>query len=136
MIVLPGHQRDGKKGDTNENKGGASKPEDKGRNTTGTAGAHVGEVTTPEDSTAPSNGSSIGAHVLEVAKHKFRPAQSVEELLGAHLINDTIWGCTDPGDVSVDTANSKEVMTGSHIMEQHTYNFCSFDQHELLNVTT
>ena len=68
-----GHQRD-KKGDNNGKKGNDSKPEDKDNNTTGTAGAHVGEVTTPEDSTAPSNGSSIGDHISEVVDHKFWPS--------------------------------------------------------------
>ena len=35
----------------NRKKGDDSKTEDKDNNTTGTAGAYVGEVTTPEDST-------------------------------------------------------------------------------------
>ena len=62
-----GHQRDEKR-DKNGKKGNDSKPEDKDNNTTGTTGAHIGEVTTPEDFTAPSDGSSIGAHVAEVNK--------------------------------------------------------------------
>ena len=30
-------------------------------------------------------------------------------------------GNINPGDVSIDTANSKEIMTGSHITELHTH---------------
>ena len=58
------NQRD-KKGDKNSKKGVDSKSEDKDSGNMGTAGAHVGDVTTPQDSTAPSDGSSIGAHVSE-----------------------------------------------------------------------
>ena len=46
-----GHQSD-KKGDTNGKKGNDSKPEDKDNSTIGTACAHVGEVTTLENSTS------------------------------------------------------------------------------------
>ena len=63
-----GHQRDSKKGDRNGKKGDAPKSKEKDNNATGTAGEHVGDVTTPEDSTAPSGGSSIGAHILEATK--------------------------------------------------------------------
>ena len=113
-----------KKSDKNGKKVNDSKPEDKDNNTTGPSGVHVGEVTThEEDSTAPSNGSSISAHVSEVTKHKFWPAQSIEELLGAYLINNVILGCTDLSDVSVDTVNSAEIMAGNHIREQQTLFF-------------
>ena len=60
-------------------------------------------------------GSSIDAHVLEVSKLPSQPARSVEDLFGAHIINDVIWGGIDPCDVSNDTANSSEIMAGSHI---------------------
>ena len=60
-----------KKGDKNKKKGDEPKSEDKDNNNTGTAGAHVGETRMPQDSNAPSNGSSIGAHVSEVAKPIF-----------------------------------------------------------------
>ena len=115
-----GHQHD-KKEDKNGKKGNGSKPEDKDNNTTGTADENIGEVTTPGDSTAPSNRSSIGAHVLEVAKHKSWPAQSVEDLLGAHSIDDSIWGGTNPSEVSINTINSADIMVGSHIMEEQTF---------------
>ena len=36
--------------------------------------------------------------------------------------------------MSIDTANSKEVITGSHIIEQHTFNFQGSVQPELLNM--
>ena len=38
--------------------------------------------------------------------------------------------------MSIDPANSKEVMTGSHIMEQHTFKFRGSVQPELLNMTS
>ena len=63
----------------------------------------------------PSNGSSIGAQVLELAKNKSWLGWSVEEMLGAHSIDDAIWGCTDPSDVSIDTVNRADSMVGSHI---------------------
>ena len=44
----------------------------------------------------------------------------VEEILGAHPINDTFWDNMNPADVSVDTVNGEEQMTGSHITEFHT----------------
>ena len=45
----------------------------------------------------------------------------MEEILGAHLIdNDDFWSNTNPTDVSIDTANSEEMMTGSHITEFYT----------------
>ena len=58
-----------------------SQPKD--NNATDTAEAHVKDVTTPEDSTAHSGGSSIGAHVSEVTRQLSWPTQSVEDLLGA-----------------------------------------------------
>ena len=100
-----GHQSD-KKGDKNRKKVDDSKPENKDNNITGTAGAHIGEVTTPEDSTAPSDVSSIDAHVLEVAKHNCLLALLVEDLLEAHIINDATWGHIHPSDVSIDTVDS------------------------------
>ena len=57
-----------KKGDKNGKKGDVLKSEHKDINNTGTAGAQIGGTTTPQDSSAASNGSSIGAHVSEVAK--------------------------------------------------------------------
>ena len=47
-----GYQCKDKKGDRNRKKGDDRKSEDKDSNAKGTIGAHVGDVTTPEDSTA------------------------------------------------------------------------------------
>ena len=71
---------------------------------------------------------------MEIAEKPSRPTRSVEDLLGAYSIDDTIWGGTDPCDVSIDTANSAKVMAGSHITEEHTFTFPRFYQRELLNV--
>ena len=46
------------------------------------------------------------------------------------------WSGTYPSDVSIDTANSEEVMTGSHITEQHTFSFRGSGQPELLNMSS
>ena len=62
-----------KKGGRNPKKSEDGKPEDSNTTTSGTAGAHI-EGTTPQDSTAPSEGASIGAHVSETSKQTFRPA--------------------------------------------------------------
>ena len=129
----PNNRRD-KQGDKNLKKGSSSKSEDKDSDNTGTAGSHMVDVTTPQDSTAPSNGSSIGAHVSETKKPIFCQARSVEELLAAHSVNDAILSHTNPSDVSIDTTNSVEIMARSHIMEEHTFTFCRSYPHELLNV--
>ena len=41
--------------------------------------------------------------------------------MGAHPIDDNFWHNTNPAVVSVDTANSEEQMTGSHVTEFHTH---------------
>ena len=46
-------------------KGDNPKSEEQDSNRGVTAGAHVEDTTTTEESTAPSGGASIGAHVLE-----------------------------------------------------------------------
>ena len=66
-----------KKGDKNGKKGDEPKSEDKDNNNIGTAGAHIRETTTPTDSNAPSDGSSIGAYVSEVAEPNAWPTQCV-----------------------------------------------------------
>ena len=123
------HPRD-RKGDKNRKKSDESISEDKDNNNTGTVCAHVEEVTTPQDPTAPSNVSSTGAYVSEVAKPEFRPARFVEELLAAHPIDDAILSRTDASDVSIDTVNSAEVLAGSHIKGKLTYTFCRSDPHD------
>ena len=42
-------------------------------------------------------------------------------MLGAHPLDDNFWENNYPADVSVDTVNSEEQITGSHITEFHTY---------------
>ena len=59
----PAHQRGGKKGD--KRKGDDLKFEDKDSNTGATAGVHVEDTTTDEDTIALSVGASHGAHVFE-----------------------------------------------------------------------
>ena len=78
---------------------------------------------TPEDSTASSRGASIGSHILEAKEQSSQPTRSVKDILGAHPIGDHIWDGINPSNMSIDTANSKEVMDGSHIMEQHIFKF-------------
>ena len=125
-----------KKGDKISKKGDNSKSEDKDITTTGTAGAYVGEVTTPQDSTAPSKRSSIGARVSEIAEPAFCPARSVEELLAAHPVNDAIWSHTNPSDVLIDTANSAEIIASIHITEGSTYMFHRSDPYGLPDATS
>ena len=108
-----------KKGD--KRKGDGSKSKDKESNTGGTAGAHVETTTTNEDSTAPSGGPSLGAHVSKTNQAPSRPRRTVEEILGAHPINDDFGGNTNPSDVSIDTANSEEMMAGSNITKFHKH---------------
>ena len=68
---VPNNPRN-KSGDRNSKKDDDSKSEDSNTTTTGTTGAHVGEVTTPQDSTAPSEGTSIGAHISKISQPAFR----------------------------------------------------------------
>ena len=86
---IPNNPRN-KRWDRNSKKGDDFKSNDSYTTTTGTASAHVGEVTTPQE-TAPREGASIGAHVSEIIEPAFCPARSVKELLAAHPVNDAIW---------------------------------------------
>ena len=45
----------------------------------------------------------------------------VDKILGAHPVNDSFWYSTNPTDISIDTVNSEEKMTGSHITEFYTH---------------
>ena len=115
----PANKRGGKKGD--ERKGDDSKSEDKDSNTGGTAGAHVEDTTTNEDSTAPCGGASLSARILEKNQTSSRPSHTVDKILRAHPVNDDFWDNTNPTDVSIDTANCEEKIAGSHITEFHTH---------------
>ena len=116
----PANQHNGKKGD--KNKGNDPKPEFKDSNIGDTADAHVGDTTTTKKSNTPSRGASISAQIFETNEQLSRPSRTVKEILGAHpMNNDNFWGNTNPGDVSIDTRNSKEIMSGSHITDLHTH---------------
>ena len=118
----PTNQGNSKKGD--KNKGDDPKSEDNDSNTSDTAGAHIWDTTTTEESTTPSEGASISAHVSETNVQLSCPSRTMEEILGAHPMNDNdFWGGTNPGDVSIDTTNSEEMMEGSHIAESHTHEY-------------
>ena len=99
----------------------------------------MGDATTPPDSTAPSDGSSVGAHIGDAPEDVdslFHRPQTVDKLLAAHPIDDAIWDHTNPSDVSIDNANSAEVMTGIHITEGTTYTFHTSDPYGLLDTTS
>ena len=50
----------------------------------------------------------------------------MKDILGTHLIDDdNFWGNTNPSDVSINTANSEEMIVGSYITE-----FCTSKQEE------
>ena len=80
----PTNQRGESKG--NKIKGNDLKSEDKDSNTGGTAGAHVEDTTTNENTTAPSGGDSLGAQVSETNQASSRPSRTVDEILGAHPV--------------------------------------------------
>ena len=52
------------------------------------------------------------------------------------MCDDAFGGGTNPSDVSINTANSKKVTMGSHIMEQHTFKYQEYVQPELLSMTS
>ena len=112
----PANQRKNK-----QRKGDDSKPEDKDNITGGIAGAHVEDNTTNENTTPPSGGDSLGAHDSELSQAASHPSHTVEEILGTHSIDDNFWENTNPTDVSVDTVNSEEQMTGSHLTKFHIH---------------
>ena len=112
-------QRGGKKGD--KRKVDDSKFEDKDNNTGGTAGAHVENTTTNEDTTAPSKGASLGANVSKTNQALSHQSHTVDKIQGAHPVNDDFWDNTNPTDVSIDTMNREEKMVGSHITKFHTH---------------
>ena len=97
------------------------KSKDNNSNTGGTASAHVEDTKTTEESTAPRGAPSIVAHLSETSLQSSNSPCTMEEILGAHLMkDDDFWGNTNPTDVSIDTANSEEMIAGSNITEFHT----------------
>ena len=61
-------------------KGDGPKPEGKDSNAGGTAGTHVEDTTTNEDTTAPSGKASLGAHVPETNQASSRQSHIVEKI--------------------------------------------------------
>ena len=115
----PADQRGGKKGD--KKKGDESKSEDKDSITGNTAGAHVEDTMTTEESILPNGMPSIGAHVFETNIQLSNSSRTVEEIPGVHPIDDdNFWGNTNPTGVSINTTNREEMMVGSRITEFHT----------------
>ena len=102
-------------------KGNDPKSEDKDNITGGTAGAHIEDTISYEDTTTPSGGASLGAHFSETSQATSRPSRTVKEILGVHPIDDTFWDNTNLADVSVDTVNNKEQMAGSHNTKFNTH---------------
>ena len=49
--------------------------------------------------------------------------------------DDDFWVGTNPSEVPIDIANINEIMTGSHITEQHTLKYQEPVLPELLNMT-
>ena len=75
------NQLGGKKGD--RKKGDGSKSEDNDSNMGGTAGAHVEDNTTTEESTVSSGAPSIGDHVSETNVQFSNPPRTMEHILEA-----------------------------------------------------
>ena len=104
----------------NKRKKDDPKSEDKDSNAGGTAGAHVEDTTTNENTTAPSGGAILGAHVSETNQVPSHLSRTVEEILGADPVDDNFWDNTNPTDVSIDTVDSEEKMAGSPTTKFHT----------------
>ena len=115
----PTNQRGGNK----ETKRIGNDPKSGGKdsNAGGTAGAHIEDTTTNEDITTPSGGTSLGAYISETNQASSRQPCTVDEMLGAHTVNNNFQDSTNPTDVSINTVNSEEKMTGSHITKFHTH---------------
>ena len=56
--------------------------------------------------------------------------------MAAHPVYDAIWSHSNPSDVSINTANSAELIAGIHITEGLTYTFESLDPYRLLDTTS
>ena len=67
--------------------------------TTGTAGAHVEDNTTNEETTAPNEETNLGAHFSETNQATSHTPRTVEEILGAHDIDDPFCWWVEFGDV-------------------------------------
>ena len=102
-------------------KGDGSKSEDKDSITGNTADAHVEDTTTTEEFTPPNRTPSIDVHLSETNVRSSNSLRTVQEILSVQPIDDDEFcGNANPTAVSINTANSEEMMTGSHITEFHT----------------
>ena len=54
-------------------------------------------------------------------------------MFAAHPVDDTIWSRTNPSDVSIDMANSAEIIAGSHITDGLTSAFERSDPFGLID---
>ena len=101
----------------NRTKDDEAKYEDNNNNNTYTAGAHVGETAASQDSSTTSDVLSIGANVSDVTKHIVQPTRYMQDISAAHPVNDPIRDHPNACDVSIDTGDRVEAITGSHIVE-------------------
>ena len=108
----PANQRKGNK--RNKRTGDDTKSENKDSNTDGTAGAHIEDTTTNENTTA--------THVSETSQATSCASRTEEEILGAHPVDDNFWDNIDPADVSIDTDGRKPHYQISHSQRQTTRN--------------
>ena len=56
--------------------------------------------------------------------------------MAANPVDDAIWSCNNPSDVSIDTANRAEIIAGSHITEGLTYAFERSDLYGLIDTAS
>ena len=56
--------------------------------------------------------------------------------MAAHPVDDAILSHSNPSDVSIDTANSAELIAGMHIIEGSTYTFERSDPYGLIGTTS
>ena len=56
--------------------------------------------------------------------------------MAAHPVDDAIWSHTNPSDVSIDTANSVELIASIHITEGSTSTIDRSDPYWLLDTTS
>ena len=80
LNIKSGNQRKNK-----QKKADDPKSEDKDNATTGTAGAHIKDNATNEETTAPSGKANLGAHVSETNQATSHTRRTVEEKLGAMI---------------------------------------------------
>lgn len=65
-----------------------------------------------------SNLSSIVAHISNINETVVTLTQFVLDVLTVDPIDDPIWNCTSPCDISINTINNTNVVTGVHVENQ------------------